>query len=185
MELCRLCKINEASKTNSHIIPWALIKEVVNQEGFKDRDHNVTYAISSFNTPQLHIGRRVLPDHIETVVGANAFEDEIIQRNDFLSRDYIFCPSCEEGIGKIESEFVSRVYNKVDKSEKTNLPSDEKRNKMFQLTEYDTKLTYLLAYTIFFRASIVRFNNYSFITNSGHIFFFFHTFSKNATYNTI
>lgn len=161
MEICKLCKVNEATKTNSHIITLALIKDCFNQNGFNDRDHNVTFAISSFKTPQLHTGRSVLPNHMKTFSGSNTFNEEVIHKKDFFTKDYILCPTCEDGIGKIESEFINRVYNKIHKVTTTNLLIDKKGNKMHSLTVYDSKLTMLFGYSIFFRTSIVRFNNYA------------------------
>ncbi len=158
MPKCKLCCDFEATKLNSHIITWALIKDMVNQPGFKERGHDVTFAIPTYSDPSLFVGRSVLPKHIEKVT-KRSIEDEVISSNDPFSRDNILCPLCETKISSLENEFINKVYSKIVRAGQTLI--DKKGNYYCQLSEYETKLTYLFAYSIFFRCSIARFNNYS------------------------
>ena len=65
MEKCLLCKKNNATATNSHILTWSLIKEALNLPGFKKRNYETTYTISNFDIPKLYTGRSILPEHID------------------------------------------------------------------------------------------------------------------------
>jgi len=158
MQICKLCKKNEATKTNSHLITWALIKDSVNQKGFKERGYDFVFSISSFNTSKVHIGRSVLPEKIEDIFGSSTSNRDELQIADPFSRDFIFCPSCEDGIGRVENEFMSRVYSKLEKVNGDQLIFDKRGNKMFPTSYLEWKLTMLFAYSIFFRTSIASFN---------------------------
>ncbi len=158
---CKICLTREATKKNSHLITWSLIKEVVNQPGFKERGYDVTFAISTIQTPKVHIGRKVLPSHIEEILGAPLSDDATEKITDFFSREYIFCPECEDDIGRLENEFVDKVYQKLNNTSRNDFVHDSKGNKVIRLTEYESKVTYLLAYSIFFRTSVGKLNNFT------------------------
>lgn len=158
---CKICQEREATKNNSHLITWSLIKEVVNQPGFKERGYDVTFSLSTVQTPKVHIGRNVSPSHIEEVLGTHLSEDAAKQNKDFFSRDHIFCPECEDGISKLENEFVEKVYKKLNNATGKSLEQDTKGNKVIRLTEFESKITYLFAYSIFFRTSIGKLNNFT------------------------
>src|SRR5688572_2207879 len=96
MNICRLCKEKEATQLNSHIITWALIKDAVNQPGYKDRDYDVTFSITASKKPELYIGRSVSPEHIKKVTGDRLLWNEENEGNiNPLTRDNIFCRQCE------------------------------------------------------------------------------------------
>lgn len=158
METCKLCKERVASKLNSHIITWSLIKDLINQPGFKERGYDVTFGISAYNAPSVYVGRSVLPEHIEKITKRNIEENVVDFSNDPFSRDKIFCPTCETNLSKLEDEFISKIYSKLDQVHKWQ--PDKKGNKKLLLSNYEAKLSYLFAYSIFFRTSIVAFNNY-------------------------
>ncbi len=165
MTKCSLCKTKNATQKNSHIIPWALIKDSLNQPGFKERDYDVTYAISTLDIPKSYFGRNVSPDHIEKLKGRVLTEDEIKKNKNPLSFDDIFCPNCEELISKLENEFVKEVYSKLHNPLNRNKNLHNKGNKTLTITNYKSKVTYLLAYSIFFRTSIINLNNHSLSLN--------------------
>ena len=159
MEKCLLCKKNDADATNSHIITWGLIKEAINRSGFKERNYETTYSISNFDIPKLYTGRSILPEHIEDILGYQPEDKQITNNKDPLSRDNIFCDFCESALGKIESEFIEKVYGKLIKQSFSSTSLDSKGNKVVELADYHSKLTKLLAYTLFFRTSLVKLNN--------------------------
>jgi hypothetical protein len=161
MEKCKLCQIKDATKKNSHLITWALIKDCLSKKGFTERGYELTFSISSLKTPDVHIGRSILPNDIEKVLGPSFSVNDVSESIDPMSRDYILCPSCEIGIGKIESKFIELVYNKLENLSHSHLEEDKKQNKTLLLSTFETNLTILLAYSIFFRTSAVKLNNYS------------------------
>jgi hypothetical protein len=63
-------------------------------------------------------------------------------------------------VGQHKSErWVNMVRNL--QNNKINTTTDKKGNKSLQLSNYEANLTYLFAYSIFFRTSIVDFCDYS------------------------
>ncbi len=158
MVKCYLCKINDADATNSHIITFALIKEAINLTGYKERDYEVTFIIPNSNIPKLYAGHSVIPEKLEKILENNATK-KIIEKYNPLSRDHIFCISCEKAIGKIESLFIDKVYNKLIKQSFDKVLKDSRENGIFELSEFNSKLTKLLAYSLFFRTSLIKLSN--------------------------
>jgi hypothetical protein len=161
MDPCKLCKKNDATQTNSHLLTWALLKQAVNIDGHKERGFDFHFALSNLNTSKYYVGQSVLPEKVDNFFGPSKPGENDLQPIDPFIRDYILCPSCESAIGKIESEFISRVYNRLERIDTKPLPLDNKGNPIYNVKAYDTKLTALFTYSLFFRMSLGEFNNYS------------------------
>ncbi len=116
---CLLCKENDATKTNSHIVPSFLVANVCSYDGSGKRDKEVMFTITPSKT-SLYIGQ--LPDtKIEEIIDTENLTDERIERElkiNTASRDYIFCPDCESKL----SVWLETPYSLHHKSGQTISP---------------------------------------------------------------
>lgn len=112
---CKLCEQNVADKTGSHIIPFFLLRKMVNEEGKKARDNEVSFRISTSEMVNYHFGKSLLPEKIELFLGREMTQAEIDQNFNQFIRDRIFCADCEKRFQTIETEFSSSFYNKKEK----------------------------------------------------------------------
>jgi hypothetical protein len=115
MEVCRLCKTQEATKKGSHLVPHFLIKRVDNVDGKLGRDYELGFAIGEFDT-ESYFGRAVSPEKLEEIFG-ELTEEEIEASKPRLVVDYYFCPHCEERLSKIESEYSKALQVSNEKNE--------------------------------------------------------------------
>jgi hypothetical protein len=113
--ICKLCEQKVADKTGSHIIPFFLLRKMVNDEGKKARDNEVSFRISTSEMVNYHFGKSLLPEKIETFLGREMTQEEIEQNFNQFIRDHIFCSECEKRFQTIETEFSSSFYNKRQK----------------------------------------------------------------------
>lgn len=109
MEKCKLCKVKDADKTGSHIVPHFLLKRVENLEGQTGRDKELGYTLHEFETKS-HFGRGVSPEKLEETYGE--VTDELIENNsNSMIVDNFFCADCEKKFGAIESEYSNTLKN--------------------------------------------------------------------------
>lgn len=148
MEICALCQKIEATKTNSHIIPFFLIKEAISKAGETKRDYEVTFSIYDHFTTA-YFGRNILPEKIEEINGQEIDPDKLNVKNPF-ALDYFLCPGCEKRFGILESAYEKSTYNLLKKAN---------RDLMQDLNEL--KLSVLFAYSIFWRCNVTSFNSFS------------------------
>jgi hypothetical protein len=59
--VCPICG-NPANKTNTHLIPWFIIKHYITQDGTGIRDKELSFTISSGHFTKMFAGRSVLPE---------------------------------------------------------------------------------------------------------------------------
>ena len=110
---CYICGKQEATKKNSHIIPSFLIALIFNYDGSSKRGKEVMVTITPVEE-KVYIGE--LPDtKIDTLFDQEKLTDERIEselRINTASRDYIFCPKCENDLSKyLESPYSSDYKN--------------------------------------------------------------------------
>lgn len=107
MSKCRLCNLNEADKTGSHIVPHFLLKRIENIKGKKGRHFELGFLISETGvTP--YYGRSVLPEKLEEIFGDISDED-ITKVQHPLVVDNIFCSNCEKRFETIETEYAKTL----------------------------------------------------------------------------
>lgn len=112
MEKCKLCKINDADKKGSHIVPHFLLKRIDNVEGQRGRDHELGFVIGESDV-QSYFGRSLQPEKLEEIYGE--VSDEEIENNKILSVvDNKFCSSCEKRLSIIEAEYAKTLTNSSD-----------------------------------------------------------------------
>jgi len=121
MPICKLCKINEANKTGSHNVPFFLMRSVDNEIGKRARNKELGFKISG-NDVKGYFGQSVLREKLVEVFGELP-DEELENRESSIIEDYIFCKSCEDKFGEIESGYAPTltkigegVYNSSGKA---------------------------------------------------------------------
>lgn len=110
---CKLCQINDATQTGSHIIPSFLMKRVDNIDGSTKRDKELGFAISNIDSKG-YFGRDVSPEKLEDVFGEIS-DDEIENSRSPEIIDNMLCPSCEKRFSVIETEYAKTLnVNQTD-----------------------------------------------------------------------
>lgn len=104
---CELCMRAIADKANSHIIPSFIVCKIASSDGTGKRNHELVYTIGS--NVQVYAGNEVPQEAFE-----RNFDDLSEERieNEFkkntLSKDYIFCSSCEKALADyLESPYAA------------------------------------------------------------------------------
>ena len=104
---CELCKRSVADKTNSHIIPSFIICRTSSSDGSSKRNHELVYSIGK--TVQVYTGNEVPMEVINR--NFDDLSDERIEKEltkNTLSKDYVFCSSCEKALGDwLESPYAA------------------------------------------------------------------------------
>jgi len=112
MKKCKLCKVNDADKKGSHMVPHFLLKRIDNADGERGRDRELGFVIQKDNTTS-YFGRSLQPEKLEEVFGE--VSDEEIKKNEIPSVvDNIFCSSCEKRLSIIETEYAKTLKKNSD-----------------------------------------------------------------------
>lgn len=96
-EKCALCRENDATKTNSHIIPSFLVAQICSYDGSGKRDKEVMFTMTPYEE-KVYTGQ--IPDtKIQELFDQELLSEERIEtelKNNTAAKDYIFCPICEK-----------------------------------------------------------------------------------------
>ena len=117
-QLCLLCKQRPATKTNSHIIPSFMIAKVCSYDGRGKRDQEVMFTMSSYED-KVYTGQ-IPSTKFEELFDLDKLSDERIEnelKDNTASKDYIFCPECENDLATyLESPYAEylRRGKKID-----------------------------------------------------------------------
>src|ERR1700678_4311519 len=103
---CPICG-NPANKSNTHLIPWFIIKHHVTEKGVGLQDKQLSYTISPGTFTKVKAGRGILPEQLEELGDLHEME---IEEEDPFARDYLWCPACERKFSRLESIF-SAVFS--------------------------------------------------------------------------
>jgi hypothetical protein len=123
MDKCLLCKVNNADKTGSHIVPHFLMKMIDNVVGKTGRDVELGFVIEPFETHS-YFGRRVQPEKLEETFGELSDEDIEQKKKLPLVVDYLFCSTCEKRLSIIESEYSKTLTKYSDKKYNSGVSSE-------------------------------------------------------------
>ena len=158
---CSLCGQNEANQTGSHILPFSLIKETINEEGKSQRDFEIAYSMSNSDFASTYFGRNVTPGKIMKEIGKEMSEADIVHNNNPFVKDNFLCTFCEQRLGKLENEFKSAVYDSIEDQILLSNEKDSNENILLQLGDYERNVFYLLAYSIFWRCSVTNYGGFN------------------------
>lgn len=106
MDKCKLCLINDADDTGSHVVPHFLLKRIFNVA--KGRDQEISFAITASDV-QTYFGRSVAPEKLEEVFGE--LTDEELQEKAMadLVIDNQWCKSCEKKFADLEGFYAETL----------------------------------------------------------------------------
>lgn len=152
---CELCKINEADKTGSHFLTFAIIKSAINDAGRVERDKEVVFTLTAGRNFEIepYFGRTVLPESIEEVLNREVKPDDFIENHNPFTEDYLFCTSCENRFGIIETYFTGGLYKNL-KNNQVKTQNDSKGNKIFKIKDQIGLLIRLFFYVQLWRTSV-------------------------------
>ena len=114
MNKCKICKVEVADKTGSHIVPHFLIKRIENIDGKMGRGYELGFKITDVDVNH-YFGSSVLPERLEAVLGS--IRDEDIEHNKHpLIVDFIFCTKCENRLAVLESIYSEVLFGGKNES---------------------------------------------------------------------
>lgn len=102
---CSICRKEEATKTNSHLIPSFLVTMISSRNYSNKRDTEILYEVGTHVT-NVYIGRSVSQKALEENFD-NISDERILElSHNNVAMDYIFCPHCEKKLGEyLESPY--------------------------------------------------------------------------------
>jgi hypothetical protein len=153
---CRICLTNTANKKNSHLIPWFLIKNSITRQGAGNRDTEITFSINPKARDTVFLGRSILPENASEILVKDLIKEDLT--NPF-ARDYLFCPKCEDKLGRLESIFATRLSKKKISSFKEEDLVAVGKSSILVDKEYNENIFSLFIQSIFYRCSIGRFSS--------------------------
>lgn len=142
MNKCKLCQINDATKTNTHYLTDAIIRSALNEGGSNIREKGYYFDMSTDRAGiDFNFQRKTSIEKIESDLRRDLTEDEIKKAKSEtpFSVDYIFCPTCENIFSEIENPFIENILplfrsGKLDKTEFI-LINDVKQIRLFFLLQ--------------------------------------------------
>lgn len=105
--LCALCRIREADKTGSHMVPNLLTAVTFSFDGKTKRDREIVelYHINSPEDNAIYYGSQVAPEKITEDLGHEITDEELEKNTNLLCYDNIFCHQCENRFGVLETAY--------------------------------------------------------------------------------
>lgn len=121
---CMICQENEATKTNSHIVPSFLLAMFTSYNGSCKRDTEVIFTITD-TKDSVYTGRSVPETKIENLFNnANLTEERIEEElsKNTSAKDNVFCPQCEKRLADLlESPYAQHLKNNQNIADETAL----------------------------------------------------------------
>ena len=154
MKYCKLCEVNLADKTNSHLIPHFLIKTAINDGGTKEREKELVFGLSSNGLVDVYFGRELSIEKIRETLGREETDEEIANRQNPFTRDYLICTSCETKLSVLEGYIAQHFYNPLINGKKKDIMYDSAGRSIITSTQPSPHLFALLVYSIFWRTSV-------------------------------
>lgn len=116
MKKCALCLSRNADKKGSHYVPHFLISSVFSSNGSKERDKEISFRLGSKHV-DMFVGRSVLPEEVEDVLGRELTDDELESNTHHHTRDFFICTPCENRFSVLESYYSIAEKKQVRKDD--------------------------------------------------------------------
>lgn len=117
MEKCRICKVKEATKTNSHLLPAFLEAVVGSYDRSYKRDKDILITKTVYDT-KIHVGNIPSTEN-DRLFDQDELTDERINRelkDNPCAVDYVFCPDCESALSTVlETPYSSLQFQRLSK----------------------------------------------------------------------
>jgi hypothetical protein len=137
--ICKLCKVREANKKNTHYLTDSIIRTCLNLDGSNTREAGFYFDISN-NTPfvDFNFQRGTSVVELEKSLGRPATDEEIEKAKQIpFSVDDIFCSDCEDIFTSIETPFVAYILPRFRQTDLTGVQEIEiPENKIVKLFFY-------------------------------------------------
>lgn len=115
---CALCKMREADKTNSHLIPDFLVKRVASVDDKPDRDKELLSEIYDRGVTRGFATRDVDSGLLRKFFVKPLKEIREENNKTIVVKDYIFCNECEKRLSKfLESPYADTLVSNKKKDE--------------------------------------------------------------------
>lgn len=153
---CRLCKIEDAVSIKSHIFTHFFIKSLINPEGIMKRGYGRSYAIGEEKGVKTYIENDVSHSDFIKLFGDTEMDEEKILEiiMDPYAKAYFLCKNCEDRMKILEDYFNDNVYRSI--------LDEERVNGIESIQPGNNLLIRLFFYTLFWRASAAKFDNFEF-----------------------
>ncbi|AIY11985.1 hypothetical protein [Cellulophaga baltica] len=136
---CKLCKVREANKKNTHYLTDSIIRTCLNLDGSNNREAGFYFDISN-NTPFVNFNfqRGTSVVELEKSLGRSATDEEIEKAKQIpFSVDNVFCSVCENIFTSIETPFVTNILPRFRQTDLTGIQEiDIPENKIVKLFFY-------------------------------------------------
>lgn len=113
MVFCRICKLKEATKTNSHLLPAFLEAIVGSYDHSYKRDRDILFTKTPYET-KVHVGA-IPSNENDRLFNQEELSDERIKTELIVNpcaMDYIFCPECESALSiHLETPYSQQLKN--------------------------------------------------------------------------
>lgn len=153
--LCKLCLKLPANQTGSHIFSYFLIKTAINDEDKTERDHELSFNISSTNFVRTYFGRSITPEKIVEVKGRELTDEEIQDNKSPFIIDHLLCSSCERKLQVVEDYFSKNVYSPLEKRSEDNFV------RVLTLTNLDSNTIRLFLISLVWRGSASNYQGFN------------------------
>lgn len=151
---CQLCKNRAPDKKNAHIIPFFLIKSIVNPGETKRTGKEISFNLTKHGMVDLFVSR-INQEEVDDLLGRELTEEELENGKNHYTQDDFICINCEDKFGRIESIFSSKIFQKIKEFTPNNLSDIS-----LELNETESLLTQLFIYSIIWRLGASKFNGY-------------------------
>lgn len=152
---CPICG-QPANKTNTHLVPWFLIKKAVTEKGVGLRDKQLSFKISARHPVGVHAARGVLPETQEELHEEHYLEPE---EKDAFARDYIWCGDCEEKFSHLEDIF-SDVFTEKRLMQQPATLNPYHGQRILIEEKLDWSMYQLFVHSVFWRCSFGKFDGF-------------------------
>jgi hypothetical protein len=147
---CLVCGKNEANQTGAHIFPAWIIASAFDINS-RTRDHEIVYALQPFDSKLPYFGNSVQTDKIIDQIGRDLTDDEIVNQQNYLTVDNLWCRTCERKFSIVEEYFLENVDRQVTDFTNCNNTS------IYKLSTANNFIIRLFFYSLLLRAHLSSF----------------------------
>jgi hypothetical protein len=157
MDKCPICLINDANKSNVHMIPWFLINKAVTHDGSGIREMALSFSLSPNRMTKVYAGQGILPEKLEELGNLSPLQ---IEKREPYSRDNLICTKCEDKLSRLEAIFAAEFPVKRLNAEVEHPKNKIQNHTIVTAKKYHHTLFELFIQSVFYRCSIGRYSGF-------------------------
>lgn len=120
----------------------------------KRTEKEISFDLSKPGFVNYFLGRELLPEEIQEILGRDKTEEETKINNNFFTVDNVFCSSCEDKFTRIESLFSSNIFSPLKKLSVGNLKDP------LVFNEANSLIAKLFCYSVIWRLAATNYREY-------------------------